>query len=246
MKLGAEPKKIAIFGGLILLAAFLHFSGGEDRASSSGSDGAAATRPAAPPVSGSAGPRAVMPVAARGPAASKGLVRPNSNRRSSQEFKPVLRPRRVEDRVDPASIDPTLRIDLLARLANVPIQGGQRPLFEFGAAPPPKAPDPGKIIPTKPVSVVKVPPVAPPKPSKPVAASKPQAPPIPLKFYGFIAARGGARRAFFLEGEDVFVASEGDVVKKRYKVVRVNMNSVVMEDTEFTQEQTLPLTEQLQ
>jgi len=83
-------------------------------------------------------------------------------------------------------------------------------------------------------------------PSGPVTPVKPQAPPIPLKFYGFTSARAGLKRAFFLEGEDVYVANEGDIVKKRYKVVRVNLNSVVVEDTEYKQQQTLPLTEQSQ
>ncbi len=242
MKLGAEPKKIAIFVGLILLAAFLHFSGGEERPRST--SGTAPVAAPVPVVSGSAGPRTVTPVAAKGAAPA----RPNNARRTSQEFKPVLRPRRVEDRIDPTTIDPTLRTELLARLGNVPIQGGSRPLFEFTAAPPPKAPDPGKIVPAKPVTMVKpIPvPLMPPGPSKPVEPVKPQAPPIPLKFYGFTAARGGAKRAFFLENEDVFVANEGDVVKRRYKVVRINLNSVVMEDTDFKQQQTLPLTEQTQ
>ncbi|MFN0105165.1 MAG: hypothetical protein ACKV2U_24155 [Bryobacteraceae bacterium] len=236
MKLGAEPKKIAIFGGLILLAAIVHFSSGDDRPQSDARRGADPT----PAVGATAGPRtALTPTAAR-----SGAVRPNSNSRTSQEFKPVLRPRRVEDRIDPATIDPTLRTDLLARLANVPIQGGSRPLFEFSTPPAPKAPDPGKIIPTKPPPVVV--PIAPSVPVTTPAPAKPQAPPIPLKFYGFTSVRSGPRRAFFLENEDVFVANEGELVKKRYKVVRINMNSVVMEDTEFTQQQTLPLTEQSQ
>lgn len=241
MKLGAEPKKVAIFAGLLLVAAVSYFSSGDDRPASQ-SRGTVPSVPApGPAFSGSAGPRAITP------AASKGVVRPNSNRRATQEFKPVLRPRRLEDRVDPASIDPTLRIDLLTRLGNVQVQGGQRPLFDFGAAPAPKAPDPGKIIPGKPESTVKVAPPPPPStPAKPVDAGKPQAPPIPLKFYGFTAARAGQKRAFFLENEDVFVAHEGDLMKNRYKVVRINLNSVVLEDTEFKQQQTLPLTEQVQ
>ena len=237
MKLGATPKQVAVLAGLSLLAAIAYFSGGDDRPQSDAKRGAPA--PVTLPVSG---PRAaVTPAAAKTVAA-----RPNNSRRTSQEFKPVLRPRRVEDRIDPATIDPTLRTDLLARLGNVPIQGGSRPLFEFGTAPPPKAPDPGKIKPTGPVTVATVAPVAPTVPVTPAGPVKPQAPPIPLKFYGFTAARAGAKRAFFLENEDVFVANEGEVVKKRYKVVRINLNSVVMEDTEFKQQQTLPLTEQTQ
>lgn len=246
MKLGATPKQIAILGGLVVLALFLQFSGGdEDRPKSDAKRGP--TPVATPlPVSGSAGPRAVTPAAAKNAAAP----RPNSRNRTSLEYKPVLRPRRVEDRVDPTTIDPTLRTDILAKLSTIQIQGGSRPLFDFGAAPPPpvvKAPDPGKIKVTP--GAVKPPPVviSPVKPpSGPVTPVKPQAPPIPLKFYGFTSARAGLKRAFFLEGEDVYVANEGDIVKKRYKVVRVNLNSVVMEDTEYKQQQTLPLTEQSQ
>ena len=245
MKLGASPKQIAILVGLVLVALFLQFSGGsDDRPKSDAKRGPAPV--ATPlPVSGSAGPRAVTPVAAKNAAAP----RPNGRNRTSLEYKPVLRPRRVEDRVDPTTIDPTLRTDILAKLGSIQIQGGSRPLFDFGTAPPPvvKAPDPGKIKVNP--GAVKPPPVviAPVKPpSGPVTPVKPQAPPIPLKFYGFTSARAGLKRAFFLEGEDVYVANEGDIVKKRYKVVRVNLNSVVMEDTEYKQQQTLPLTEQSQ
>ena len=235
MKLGAEPKKVVSLAVLLLVAAAGYFSGGDDRPQT-----VATNRPqAAAPV---AGPRqAITPAAAK-----SSVARPNSKNRTSQEFKPILRPRRVEDRIDPATIDPTLRTDLLTRLGNVPIQGGARPLFEFGAAPPPKAPDPGKIVPTKPVTGATAVPVTPSAPVTPTAPVKPQAPPIPLKFYGFTSARAGAKRAFFLENEDVFVANEGEIVKKRYKVVRINMNSVVLEDTEYKQQQTLPLTEQTQ
>jgi hypothetical protein len=101
-----------------------------------------------------------------------------------------------------------------------------------------------KIIPTGPK--VAVTPIQPPTPATAGPPPAPKAPPIPLKFYGFTAARAGAKRAFFLENEDVYVANEGEIVKKRYKVVRINMNSVVMEDTEFKQQQTIPLTEQTQ
>ena len=245
MKLGATPKQIAILVGLVLVALYFQFSGDDDGRPKSDAKRGPAPASVPPPVSGSAGPRAVTPVAARNTAAP----RPNSRNRTSLEYKPVLRPRRVEDRVDPTTIDPTLRTDILAKLATIQIQGGSRPLFDFGTAPPPKAPDPGKIA-VKPGAVkpppVVISPVKPPSAPGVTAPVKPQAPPIPLKFYGFTSARAGLKRAFFLEGEDVYVANEGDIVKKRYKVVRVNLNSVVMEDTEYKQQQTLPLTEQSQ
>jgi hypothetical protein len=79
-----------------------------------------------------------------------------------------------------------------------------------------------------------------------VKPPKPPPPPIPFKFYGFIApATGGlSRRAFFLEGEDIFVAGEGEMIKKRYKVVRIGVNSAVVEDTQHSHQQTLRLEEQ--
>ena len=85
-------------------------------------------------------------------------------------------------------------------------------------------------------------PLPPPPPAQPPPIFKPQAPTIPLRFFGYVtAARGGSRRAFFLEGEEIHVAGEGDLVKKRYKVVRIGVNSVTMEDTQFEGRQTLQL-----
>jgi hypothetical protein len=139
------------------------------------------------------------------------------------------------------SIDPTLRLDLLAKVQAVDMQGGNRNLFQFSTAPPPP-------LPKEPI--VKVagaggknpnqPPPGPPQPPPP-----PAAPPILLKYYGYSSARGDNRKhAFFLDGDDILVAAEGDVVKKRYRVVRIGVNSVVMEDTQFKHEQTLPLQEE--
>ena len=53
-----------------------------------------------------------------------------------------------------------------------------------------------------------------------------------------------SRTAFFLDGEDILVATEGQVVKKRYRVVRIGTSSVVMEDTQSKTQQTLPLQEE--
>jgi hypothetical protein len=75
----------------------------------------------------------------------------------------------------------------------------------------------------------------------------PSAPPIPFKYYGYSSVKGEARkRAFFLDGEDVIVVWEGDTIKNRYKVVRVGLRSVEMEDTQFKNgKQQLPLAEEL-
>jgi hypothetical protein len=51
----------------------------------------------------------------------------------------------------------------------------------------------------------------------------------------------GNKRAFFAEGDDIFIATEGELVKKRYRIVRIGVNSVVVEDMQFKNQQTLPL-----
>jgi hypothetical protein len=80
-------------------------------------------------------------------------------------------------------------------------------------------------------------------PREPAKPSKPKAPPIKWKFYGFANQPDDARkRAFLLDSEGaVFVATEGDVFSQRYKIVRIGVNSIVVEDLQFNDQQTLPL-----
>lgn len=230
MKLGAEPKKALILGGLLLVAAYLFYSG------YASSDAPRSSTPAARP--------APQPSASMVPGeAREGAPRGSreASRLSRQEFRPSLKPRRPEDRLDPATADPTLRLDLLERLRRVKFTGGMRSLFEFSQAPPPppKALE-AKILLKAARKFMGPLPAPPPAPQTPVF--KPQAPAIPLRFFGYVtASRGGSRRAFFLEGEEIHVAAEGELIKKRYKVVRIGVNSVTMEDTQFEGRQTLPL-----
>ena len=63
-----------------------------------------------------------------------------------------------------------------------------------------------------------------------------------MKYYGYSSPRATNRkRAFFLDGEDIIVASEGELIKRRYRLVKIGVNSVTVEDTQFNSEQTLPL-----
>ena len=39
-------------------------------------------------------------------------------------------------------------------------------------------------------------------------------------------------------------ANEGEVLKRKYRVVRIGVNSVVVEDTDTKSQQTLPLAEE--
>jgi hypothetical protein len=78
------------------------------------------------------------------------------------------------------------------------------------------------------------------KQPKPVYTPPPP-PPINLKFYGFANSKDGSKRIFLSQGEDIFVAKEGQVVDRRYRIVKINPNSVDVEDVLTNNRQTLPL-----
>jgi hypothetical protein len=161
------------------------------------------------------------------------------------DWVPVYRDPNPKVAVDASKVDPTLHLDLLAKVQQVEIDPVQRNLFQFGAAPPPVSLPPIQNVGKIPIGKHPAPP-PPVTPQQPVIALKPVAPPIPFKYYGYSNGRDSSRkRAFFLDGEDIIIASEGELIKKRYKLVKIGVNSVTMEDTQFSSQQTLPLAEDL-
>ena len=53
----------------------------------------------------------------------------------------------------------------------------------------------------------------------------------------------GAKRIFLYKNEDVFVASEGDIVDRRYKVVRISPNAVEILDVLSNNRENIPLSQ---
>ena len=76
--------------------------------------------------------------------------------------------------------------------------------------------------------------------------TKPPTTPIPFKYYGFAAvSRGGSRAAFFIDGEEIFIRGENDdLIRNRYKIIRIGVNSAVVEDTTDKHQETLRLVEE--
>jgi hypothetical protein len=234
MTAGANDKKKMMFlGGLgVVLAVVMYinlFSG----------PSVPASEPAAPAHSGEAASEAVTMVGA----VPKAAPRPQaSNRNRSSEFHPIYIPKRKEDRPDVTTIDPTLRLDLLAKVQGVDLSGGTRNLFAFGVPPPVKV----ASLPKGKETIVPLGPEG--KGAQAMAHPVPQGDPplqITLKYYGIVSlSRGGKKTACFLDtGEEILLATEGDVLKRRYRVLKIGTNSVVMQDTESKREQTLPLAE---
>jgi hypothetical protein len=126
------------------------------------------------------------------------------------------------------SLDPTLRFDLLKISEDTKYEGAGRNIFRAFVAPPPP---PVVSVATDRRTGPQLPPQPPPPP------------PIDLKFYGFAISRPGeAKRVFLLQGEDVFIAKEGDIVDRRYKVVHITPNAVEILDVLSNNRQNIPLT----
>ena len=133
-----------------------------------------------------------------------------------------------------ASLDPTLRLDLLASSEKTMYQGNGRNIFVSQA-------EDVKIETPKSNGTIGQQDQARPDWHLP---QQQQAPPIPLKFYGFANSPGEPKKVFLKKNEDVFVAGEGEIVDRRYKVIRISPTSVEIQDMVYSgPAQTIPLTQ---
>jgi hypothetical protein len=223
--LGAEPKKVAILVVLAVVAL-----GGLYMNSTGGS-------------ASSAAPVSVAPVASTvtAPPAAKSTKVKTAGQGNGGEFRLRVLGTRPDDKIDPKDINPDLRLDLLAKVQAVPPIEAGRNLFQYGAAPPPPGP-----VPTLPSNVQKIPvnnSTPPPKEqvlSESRPAPTPPPPPINLKYYGYVVSKvDGRKEACLLDGEDIILATENQTIKQRYKIVRIALTSIVIEDTQAKDTQTL-------
>jgi hypothetical protein len=63
-----------------------------------------------------------------------------------------------------------------------------------------------------------------------ILSAEPLVPQITLRFFGFALMWNQPAKAFLGEGDSIFVANEGDIVNRRYRILRIGSNSVVLED----------------
>jgi hypothetical protein len=125
------------------------------------------------------------------------------------------------------TLDPTLRLELLRASEDTKYEGKGRNIFRAEAEiPKPIAPAMKREY------------TPPPEPQGP-----PPPPPIPLRFYGFASRPGEPKKIFLSQGDDVFIAGEGDIVDRRYKVLQISPTSVEVEDVLTNNRQSLPLTQ---
>jgi hypothetical protein len=109
------------------------------------------------------------------------------------------------------SLDPTLRVARLKLIENETYEGHGHNIFHADQESKQKT-----AIPQ-------------PEPMLPSWVSPAQAA-VPLRFFGFVSMTDIPRRAFFGDGDAVFVAREGEVIDRRYRVLRIDVDSAEVED----------------
>ena len=153
-------------------------------------------------------------------ASSSTAARPGARRTASGKVAPAAEPR----------LDPTLDLNLLSQSEEIKYEGNGRNIFVAGSVAkiePPK----GSGTTDNQVGGVRPLPAIPPPP------------PIPLKFFGFANRPGDPKKVFLSQGEDVFIAAEGDIVDRRYRVLHISPTAVDVEDVLNNNRQSLPLTQ---
>jgi hypothetical protein len=131
-----------------------------------------------------------------------------------------------------SSLDPTLDESAMLRTEGLVYSGIGRNIFSAISAPPPMV-IPKNVPGARPGDAKAL---APPVPTGP-----PPPPPINLKYFGVAVRVNGKRQAFLLDGEAVYLASEGDIVARRYKIVSIGANNIRIEDLVYSDTQSLPL-----
>ncbi len=132
------------------------------------------------------------------------------------------------------ALDPTLHEEAMLNTESLIYSGSGRNIFSgISEAPPPP---PVKVIPA--ATSIARPVYTPPVQTGPIVIPPP---PINLKFFGTSTSATGDRKAFLLGGDDVFLAAQGDIVQRKYRVLSISPNSILIEDIPNTNKQSLGL-----
>jgi hypothetical protein len=133
-------------------------------------------------------------------------------------------------RMSNAGIDPALHFDKLAESEDVRYEGTGRNIFSAESAP---------VVIPKPISSGRnTAAVAPPPVYVPL---KP--PDITLKYFGYEQDKDKTLHAFFVHGDDVFIARTGEIVDHRYKVGAIRPLNVEVTDLAYNNTQTLNMSQ---
>jgi hypothetical protein len=153
---------------------------------------------------------------------------PSEGSRSTSATGATAYPHEAVELPSASALDPTLHPELMAQAEDTTYTGNGRNIFSPNSVAPVDIPKPTASV----------------RPSAPLPPPGPPPPPsIDLKFYGYSSIGGGNRQIFLLHGDDIFLARQGDVVDRRYRVVTIRPFSVEIEDIPYHNTQSLPLSQ---
>jgi hypothetical protein len=135
-------------------------------------------------------------------------------------------------RLSNAGIDPALHFDKLAESEDVEYSGSGRNIFSAESIPIP-IPVPIKSGRNTTVSNTPPPPPAPPKP-----------PAIDLRYFGYSQDDHKVLKAFFMHGDDIFMAKTGDIVDHRFKIGAIHPLNVEVTDLAYNNTQVVEISQQ--
>jgi hypothetical protein len=146
-------------------------------------------------------------------------AKPATRRTASGKIVPVVEPR----------LDPTLDLSRLSQSEAIKYEGNGRNIFVAGSVASIVIPKPkGRGVTDPEVAIRQLPKIDGP-------------PPITLKFFGFANRPGETKKVFLSQNEDIFIAGEGDIVDRRYRVLKISPTMVDVEDVLNNNRQSLPL-----
>lgn len=142
--------------------------------------------------------------------------------------------------------NPQIRLDEIGKARKTEYNSGGRNIFSLTAAPSPASTQRQHVAAADPPKVWNTPcglygpckEVVPPPPPPLVL-------PPNVKYFGYgVVPNGTARRAFFSDGEQVYVVSEGEILLNRFRILKIGNNSVQFEEPSSGRIGTAPLEEQ--